>query len=76
MEKIFLSRIRLAEGFNFAYSAAGIINTVMEVQMQGPGSKDSTYPCIVQYISFPPHVVVSPGGMEKDSGSEEETDGK
>lgn len=67
-------RIRLAEGFNFAYSAAGILNTVMEVQMKGPGNDDVTYPCIVQYILFPPHVIVGPGGLEKDSGSDEETD--
>ncbi|XP_031787876.1 KICSTOR complex protein SZT2 isoform X2 [Nasonia vitripennis] len=69
-----ITKIRLAEGFNFAYSAAGIINTVMEVQMKGPGSDDISYPCIVQYILFPPHVIVGPGGLEKESGSDEETD--
>lgn len=49
------------------------MNTVTEVQMKGPENNDETHPCIVQYILFPPHVVVSPSGGEKDSGSEEET---
>lgn len=49
------------------------MNTVMEVQMKGPENNDGTHPCIVQYILFPPHVVVGPKGIEKDSGSEEET---
>ncbi|KAJ8681967.1 hypothetical protein QAD02_017759 [Eretmocerus hayati] len=69
-----ITKIRLAEGFNFAYSAAGIINTVMEVQMQGPDNGDTTYPCIVQYILFPPHVVLGPGGTEKGSDSDDDTD--
>lgn len=46
----------------------------MEVQMKGPGNSDATYPCIVQYILFPPHVIVGPGGADKDSGSDDETD--
>ena len=41
--------------------------------MKEPGNSDSTYPCIVQYILFPPHVVVGPGA-EKDSGSEDDSD--
>ena len=45
----------------------------MEVQMKAPGNGDVAYPCIIQYILFPPHVVVGPS-TEKDSTSEEETD--
>lgn len=65
--------MRLAEGFNFTYSAAGIINMVLEVQMQGVGENDITYPCIIQYILFPPHVM-SNTTLERDSASEEDTD--
>ncbi|XP_023246457.1 KICSTOR complex protein SZT2 [Copidosoma floridanum] len=70
-----ITKIRLAEGFKFAYSSAGIINTVMEIQMKGPSSDENTYPCLLQYILFPPHRAVVPGSMmEKDSGSDEDTD--
>ncbi|XP_014220610.1 KICSTOR complex protein SZT2-like isoform X1 [Trichogramma pretiosum] len=72
-----ITKIRLAEGFNFSYSAAGIINTVMEVQMKGSGSnvdgsaEANSYPCLVQYVLFPPHVVVNPV-IEKDSCTTDE----
>lgn len=69
----FVCRIRLTEGFNFAYSAAGITNMVLEVQMQGFGDKKESYPCIIQYILFPPHTVSS-ATLERDSGSEEDTE--
>jgi hypothetical protein len=46
----------------------------MEVQMKGSGYNDAAYPCIVQYILFPPHVVIGPGSIDKDNISEEETD--
>ncbi|XP_043514984.1 KICSTOR complex protein SZT2-like isoform X3 [Frieseomelitta varia] len=68
-----ITKMRLAEGFNFTYSAAGIINMVLEVQMQGVGENDTTYPCIIQYILFPPHVM-SNTTLERDSASEEDTD--
>lgn len=68
-----ITKIRLAEGFNFTYSAAGIINMVLEVQMQGVGENDTSYPCIIQYILFPPHVA-SNTTLERDSTSEEDTD--
>ncbi|XP_024942950.1 KICSTOR complex protein SZT2 isoform X2 [Cephus cinctus] len=68
-----ITKIRLAEGFSFAYSAAGIINMVLEVQMQGPGVEDLSHPCIIQYVLFPPHKTVNPS-MEQESGSEEDTD--
>lgn len=66
-------RIRLTEGFNFAYSAAGITNMVLEVQMQCFGDNKESYPCIIQYILFPPHAV-SNTTLERDSGSEEDTE--
>lgn len=65
--------MRLAEGFSFTYSAAGIINMVLEVQMQGVGENDTSYPCIIQYILFPPHIM-SNTTLERDSASEEDTD--
>lgn len=65
--------MRLVEGFNFTYSAAGIMNMVLEVQMQGVGKGDALYPCIIQYILFPPHVT-SNTTVERDSASEEDTD--
>ncbi|XP_014480858.1 PREDICTED: protein SZT2-like [Dinoponera quadriceps] len=68
-----ITKIRLTEGFNFAYSAAGITNMVLEVQMQGFGGNKESYPCIIQYILFPPHAV-SNATLERDSGSEEDTE--
>lgn len=46
---------------------------VLEVQMQGVGENDTSYPCIIQYILFPPHVA-SNTTLERDSTSEEDTD--
>ncbi|XP_076162167.1 KICSTOR complex protein SZT2 isoform X3 [Ptiloglossa arizonensis] len=68
-----ITKMRLAEGFNFTYSAAGILNMVLEVQMQGVDKTDASYPCIIQYILFPPHVI-SNTVLERDSASEEDTD--
>ena len=65
--------MRLAEGFNFTYSAAGIINMVLEVQMQGADKNAVSYPCIIQYILFPPHAILNTV-LERDSASEEDTD--
>ncbi|KAH0546460.1 KICSTOR complex protein SZT2-like isoform X1 [Cotesia glomerata] len=66
-----ITKMRLTEGFNFSYSTAGIINMVLEVQMQG--LKDDFYPCIIQYIIFPPHTITNPT-LERNSESEEDTD--
>lgn len=44
---------------------------VLEVQMQRVGENDTTYPCIIQYILFPPHVM-SNTALERDSASEED----
>ncbi|XP_043250268.1 KICSTOR complex protein SZT2-like isoform X1 [Colletes gigas] len=68
-----ITKMRLAEGFNFTYSAAGILNMVLEVQMQGVDKTDASYPCIIQYILFPPQVL-SNTVLERDSTSEEDTD--
>lgn len=63
----------MAEGFNFTHSAAGILNMVFEAQMQGIDKNDVCYPCIIQYILFPPHAISNPI-LERDSASEEDTD--
>ncbi|XP_066587997.1 KICSTOR complex protein SZT2-like [Prorops nasuta] len=68
-----VTRMRLTEGFNFAYSAAGIINMVSEVQMQNLGNSDVSYPCMIQYIVFPPHVVAN-APTEHESASDDDTD--
>ncbi|XP_048511777.1 KICSTOR complex protein SZT2-like isoform X2 [Athalia rosae] len=68
-----ITKMRLVEGFSFAHSAAGVINMVLEVQMQGPASENITHPCIIQYVLFPPHTIAAPSS-ERDSGSEEDTD--
>lgn len=44
---------------------------VLEVQMQGFKNENS-YPCIIQYVLFPPHVV--PNALERDSGTEDDTE--
>ncbi|XP_034939533.1 KICSTOR complex protein SZT2-like [Chelonus insularis] len=66
-----ITKMRLTEGFNFAYSSAGIINMVLEVQMQG--SQGECYPCIIQYIIFPPHMISNPA-LDRTTESEEDTD--
>ncbi|KYN29036.1 Protein SZT2, partial [Trachymyrmex cornetzi] len=68
-----ITKIRLGEGFNFSYSAAGITNMVLEVQMQGFGNDENSYPCIIQYVLFPPHVVPNVA-LERDSGTEDDTE--
>ncbi|XP_011685281.1 PREDICTED: protein SZT2-like isoform X1 [Wasmannia auropunctata] len=68
-----ITKIRLGEGFNFAYSAAGITNMVLEVQMQGFGNDENSYPCIIQYVLFPPHVVPN-AALERDSSTEDDTE--
>ncbi|KAL0121707.1 hypothetical protein PUN28_006892 [Cardiocondyla obscurior] len=68
-----ITKIRLGEGFDFAYSAAGITNMVLEVQMQGFGNDENSYPCIIQYVLFPPHVVPN-ATLERDSGTEDDTE--
>lgn len=41
--------------------------------MQGFEDNKESYPCIIQYILFPPHAVSS-ATLERDSGSEEDTE--
>jgi len=45
---------------------------VLEVQMQGFGNDENSYPCIIQYVLFPPHVV--PNALERDSGTDDDTE--
>lgn len=46
---------------------------VLEVQMQGFGNDENSYPCIIQYVLFPPHVVPN-ATLEHDSGTEDDTE--
>lgn len=46
---------------------------VLEVQMQGFGNDENSYPCIIQYVLFPPHVVPN-AALERDSGTEDDTE--
>lgn len=73
-----LTKIRLREGFHFSHSSFGIIYMVIEMPMKIPPAcfeseeseniaKDD-YPCVVQYLLFPPHTNTT----FKDSISEEE----
>lgn len=64
--------MRLAEGFSFAYSSAGIINMVMEIQMRG-STDNCSHTCTIQYVLFPPHVITNPS-LDRDSDSDDDTD--
>ena len=67
--------MRLSEGFNFAYSASGILNIVKEVTMRDlENSDDKSYPCILQYILFPPHTVIY-SALESNESFEESDEG-
>lgn len=46
---------------------------VLEVQMQGFENDENFYPCIIQYVLFPPHVVPN-AALERDSGTEDDTE--
>lgn len=46
---------------------------VLEVQMQDFGNDENSYPCIIQYVLFPPHVVPN-AALERDSGTEDDTE--
>ncbi|XP_047362781.1 KICSTOR complex protein SZT2 isoform X1 [Vespa velutina] len=67
-----ITKMRLEEGFYFAYSAAGIINMVLEINMQGLGKNSEHFPCIIQYIIFPPQIV--PNTTLEPDQSDEDTD--
>ncbi|KAK8725752.1 hypothetical protein OTU49_010460, partial [Cherax quadricarinatus] len=65
-----LSRIRLQEGFSYAYSCNGIVTMVREFDMKLELSESegerllescsqgglATFPCVAQYVIFPPHI--------------------
>ncbi|CAG9759252.1 unnamed protein product [Ceutorhynchus assimilis] len=44
-----LTRMRLKEGYQFAYSSSGIVTMVLEVDLEAKSS------CLVQYVLFPPY---------------------
>ncbi|XP_043281050.1 KICSTOR complex protein SZT2-like isoform X2 [Venturia canescens] len=67
-----ITKMRLAEGFSFAYSSAGIINMVMEIQMRGT-TDNCSHTCTIQYVLFPPHVITNPT-LDRDSDSDDDTD--
>ncbi|XP_047479590.1 KICSTOR complex protein SZT2-like isoform X5 [Penaeus chinensis] len=68
-----LTRIRLQEGFKFAHSCNGIITMVREFDMKlelregedegllesTEEGRQETFPCVAQYVIFPPHVTNS-----------------
>lgn len=50
---------------------------VLEVQMQDFGNSKNSYPCIIQYVLFPPHVVphcVNATLERTDSGTDDDTE--
>lgn len=59
---ISLPRKRLKEGFTFAYNKSGIINMVIEVDIQVP-DEAIILPCVIQYVIFPPRLVNSNEAM-------------
>ena len=62
-------RSRLQEGFSFAHSSHGVLNLVLELEMQLPVSPASgapqTHPFVVQYVLFPPHITAPSGSRDK-----------
>ncbi|KAJ8966990.1 hypothetical protein NQ317_011191 [Molorchus minor] len=61
-----LTRMRIKEGFSFAYSSSGVITMVLELWMEPSAS------CVVQYVLFPPHCAWL--NDELYSGSEEDNE--
>ncbi|ODM96718.1 Protein SZT2 [Orchesella cincta] len=50
-----VTKIRLQEGFRFAYSSAGITNMVLELPMKNNSSnKNAVAPMVLQFVIFPP----------------------
>ncbi|KAL1492858.1 hypothetical protein ABEB36_011037 [Hypothenemus hampei] len=60
-----LTRMRLREGYHFAYSSSGIVTMVLELTL------DSDATCVIQYVLFPPY---HNWGDDFLSGSDEETE--
>ncbi|XP_076055800.1 KICSTOR complex protein SZT2-like isoform X3 [Oratosquilla oratoria] len=76
-----LTDMRLVEGFNFAHCSSGIITMVMELDMKlelncGKGTEglvdacfkagEETFPCVAQYVLFPPHHASPKDGVSDD----------
>ncbi|XP_068174550.1 KICSTOR complex protein SZT2 isoform X2 [Antennarius striatus] len=71
-----LSEIRLSEGFHFAASGEGIVNMVIELPMQGAsgGVARESQSCLVQYILFPPHSMLTKDSFSTDDDNDTEVE--
>ncbi|KAK6637310.1 hypothetical protein RUM44_007725 [Polyplax serrata] len=68
-----ITEMRLKEGFSFAHSQSGIVNMLLEVQMQGnPELGEEVSRCVVQYVLFPPHMKPDDDKIQYDGESDEE----
>lgn len=72
-----ITEMRLKEGFSFAHSQAGIVNMLLEVQMQGnPELGEEVSRCVLQYVLFPPHTKPEEDKNQLDGESDDdETEG-
>ncbi|KAL0272956.1 UNVERIFIED_CONTAM: hypothetical protein PYX00_005747 [Menopon gallinae] len=68
-----ITKMRLQEGFSFAHSQAGIVNMLLEVQMQGnPELGEEVSKCVLQYVLFPPHSKPDEDRNQSEGESDEE----
>lgn len=68
-----ITEMRLKEGFSFAHSQAGIVNMLLEVQMQGnPELGEEVSRCVLQYVIFPPHFKPDDEKNQLEGESDEE----
>ena len=64
-------KTRLQEGFSFAHTSSGVLNLVLELEMQHPhcrppgGLAPPPHPFVVQYVLFPPHITAPTGSRDK-----------
>ncbi|KAF0309638.1 KICSTOR complex protein SZT2 [Amphibalanus amphitrite] len=72
-------KTRLQEGFSFAHTSNGVLNLVLELEMQHPHCRPAggalapqSHPFVVQYVLFPPHITAPPGSGDNLSVSEDE----
>ncbi|XP_048580524.1 KICSTOR complex protein SZT2 isoform X3 [Nematostella vectensis] len=60
-----LTKLRLEENFNFACSNAGIITMAKEIELKDPTCGGTTYPCLIQYVMFPPYTRPAGSAVEE-----------